>query len=350
MKTKLAVLTRYNEMGASSRLRYYLFRHAFEQAGFIPQFYPFFRSPYLKRLYSDGTKSYFMATTALMRRFALLPILPKRLLIEYELLPDIPAKLELKLLQNKSYVLNFDDNVWEKYSGRQHLENKYSALVKNANGIIVASDYLLERIAPMNPNTIKIPTVVDLNAYRATATEKFHRFTVAWIGTPITYCYLEANASSLQAMSQSVDFELLVIAKRSLETKAIPGVNMRFVDWSPETEAQLLQQCHVGIMPLVADSISIGKAAYKLIQYQAAGLPAIASPIGENKIVVKPGITGFLAESPEEWTKALKLLAENPTLRQQMQENALKTAQEYSLQKYSSITTDFLHAALDDTP
>jgi len=42
-----------------------------------------------------------------------------------------------------------------------------------------------------------------------------------------------------------------------------------------------------------------------LIQYSVAGLPVIASPIGENTKVVDNGETGFLAESPKEWLEAL---------------------------------------------
>ena len=54
---KLGICTRYTELGASSRLRYYLYRTALEQAGFDLEFHPFFDDEYLKRLYSGKGKS-----------------------------------------------------------------------------------------------------------------------------------------------------------------------------------------------------------------------------------------------------------------------------------------------------
>lgn len=83
--------------------------------------------------------------------------------------------------------------------------------------MIAANDFLLERVAALNPNAIKIPTVVDLGAYDPAGVKKFPRFTVGWIGTPVTYSYLEQAAGALRTMSRAADFELLVIARRDLE-------------------------------------------------------------------------------------------------------------------------------------
>lgn len=350
MSTPLGILTRYDEMGASSRLRYYLFRNALRDGGFRPDCHPFFRAAYLRRLYAGLGKSRLLAAEALLRRLILLPRLPERLLIEYELFPALPASFELKFLRRRRYVLNFDDNVWEKYASVPRLAGKYDELIRRADGVIVANDFLLERVAALNSNAIKIPTVVDLDAYKPAGAEKFPRFTVGWIGTPVTYSYLEQSADALRAMSRAVDFELLVIARRDLESRAIPGVSMRFADWSAATEAGLLLQCHAGIMPLTDDPFSRGKSAYKLIQYQAAGLPAIASSVGENIRVVRHGVTGFLADTPAEWAEALKLLASDSGLRTAMGAAAHHAAYDYSLQKYGPVEAAFLRSALNVQP
>ena len=97
MKLPLAVCTRYDELGASSRLRYYAYRAALEEGGFAVRMLPFFGRAYLKRLYGGGGKSRWLAAAALLRRLAALPGLPERLLIEYELLPSLPAGVEQAL-------------------------------------------------------------------------------------------------------------------------------------------------------------------------------------------------------------------------------------------------------------
>ncbi len=346
MKRKLGICTRYTRQGASSRLRYHLYASALEEAGFEAEFHPFFTERYLQNLYSGGGKSRLLAAAALAKRLALAPLLPERLLIEYELLPELPYSVESLLLGHRRYVLNFDDNVWEKYTERPRLAEKFDELCRHAAGVIAANDFLLERIRPLNAVTIKIPTVVDLEEYPPAA-EKFPRFTVAWIGTPVTYAYLEQQADALRAMAQAAEFELLVIAGKQLESRAIPGVPMRFADWSAETEAELLGRSHVGIMPLPEeDPFARGKSAFKLIQYRAAGIPAIASPVGENRTMIVPGETGFLARTPAEWAAALRTLHDDEAERLRMGRRARELAAECSLRKYAPILTGFLEKTL----
>lgn len=121
---------------------------------------------------------------------------------------------------------------------------------------------------------------------------------------------------------------------------------MRFEEWSPENEAALLSRCHAGIMPLPADdAFAAGKSAFKLIQYLAAGLPAIASPVGENRRVLRAGETGFFASAPGEWAEALRLLADD-AVRIRLSANARVLARDYSIQKYGPIYAEFLREAL----
>lgn len=342
---QLDVCTRYDELGASSRCRYYLYADVLRKAGFDVRFHPFFRANYLKRLYANGTRSRLHAGMALLRRLAELPGYGRALYVEYELLPELPWEFETRFLKNRRYVLNFDDNVWEKYRNRPRLEKKYDQLVRHAAGVIVANDFLSEQLLLLQPNLVKIPTVVDLNSYPEHM-EKFSRFTIGWIGTPVTYRYLELHAPVLRKMAEKTQFELLVIARRDLASRALPGVPMRFIDWSPETEARDLCRCHIGIMPLADDPFSRGKSAYKLIQYQAAGLPAIATPVGENRRVVRNNETGFLAATPHEWCQALEQLKNDTELRLRMSRAARAGAGAYSLQRYAPVMIDFLKRAL----
>ena len=50
----------------------------------------------------------------------------------------------------------------------------------------------------------------------------------------------------------------------------------------------------------------------------AAGLPVVANPVGMQAELVRHGENGFLADSPEEWVEAIRLIAANPRLRVQM--------------------------------
>jgi len=50
----------------------------------------------------------------------------------------------------------------------------------------------------------------------------------------------------------------------------------------------------------------------------ACGLPVVASPVGMNRAVVRDGVNGFLADTPEQWRAALLTLRRDPALRARM--------------------------------
>jgi glycosyltransferase involved in cell wall biosynthesis len=71
-----------------------------------------------------------------------------------------------------------------------------------------------------------------------------------------------------------------------------------------------------------------GKCAFKIIQYMAAGIPVVASPVGGNLDVVREGENGFLADSAEDWMRALAALLDDPRLRRTMGEAGRRTVRE----------------------
>jgi len=137
--------------------------------------------------------------------------------------------------------------------------------------------------------------------------------------------------------------ELLAVASGAL--KPLPGVDMRCLDWTPETETEILCRSHVGIMPLPDTGFTRGKSAFKIIQYMTAGLPVAASPVGENRLIVKPGETGFLPETPDEWCGALRQLAETPELYCRMSEASKQESAGYSLRHWAPVLNRFLQEA-----
>lgn len=303
---------RYGRLGASSRLRHWEWRERLAARGWTCPIQNFFPDDYLRKLYAGGGKSKTALLSGWAARRSWLGRAPELLVVEYELFPLLPWRVEAHWWRRRRIVVDFDDNVWEKYARIPVLRHKFDRIVRQARTVLVANDFLLERALRLNPNVVKLPTPIDPAWYPETPPEKFPRFTLAWIGTPVTYPYLEAHGEALREMLRLVDGELLVIASRALENRPIPGVRMRCVDWRPGEAETLLARSHVGIMPLPDDAFSRGKSAYKLIQYLGAGLPSIASPVGENRRVIAEGVTGFTASTPAEWREALRRITASP--------------------------------------
>jgi len=68
------------------------------------------------------------------------------------------------------------------------------------------------------------------------------------------------------------------------------------------------------------------KGGYKLLQYMSAGIPCVASPVGINQSIVKPGENGFLASSEEEWYLTLEKLITDRELRIRLGSNGRRDA------------------------
>ena len=94
----------------------------------------------------------------------------------------------------------------------------------------------------------------------------------------------------------------------------LDGVVVENVPWSLDSKAERVADLDIGIMPLADSPWSRGKCSYKLLQYMAAGLPAVASPVGMNVEVVEDGRSGLFATETRGWVGALERLMDDPAL------------------------------------
>jgi glycosyltransferase involved in cell wall biosynthesis len=115
----------------------------------------------------------------------------------------------------------------------------------------------------------------------------------------------------------------------------LPGVRVVDVPWTREGEAAAVASFDAGIMPLALDEPwSRGKCAYKLLQYMAAGVPAVGSDVGMNSDLIQSGRNGLLARTPHDWAEALASLAGDFSLRARLGGAGRETAQDYG---YSAV-------------
>lgn len=345
----LSFFTKYPTQGATSRYRSFIFAWRLSEMNYNIEIQSFMDTSYLADMFSKKSKNKIHIFLSYCERFFAVLRSSDNLIIERELFPYLPYMFEKWFLKGKKYILDYDDNVWEDHRGKKLLEGKYDHLVKNASGIIVGNQYLEEYIKPLNNNVIKIPTVINLDHYAADSSiKKFDRFSLVWIGSSVTYRYIEAFAPTFQELAKNLDFDLIIIASEALKERVLPGVSMKFYDWSSETEVTLLKQSHVGIMPLNNDLFSQGKSGFKLIQYQAAGLPLVASPVGENNIIVEEGANGFLPQTQSEWVAAITQLYNNSSLYFEYSQYALHNAYNFSIQKYFPIYKQFINKTFNN--
>lgn len=223
----------------------------------------------------------------------------------------------------KKIIYDFDDAIWiPNTSSANHFINRLRAtwkvkyICKWAYKVTVGNDYLQDYAKTFNQNSIKIPTCVNLeNGFDKIKYHKEENLSVGWTGSHSTLKYLNELIPVIEELQQDLDFTFLVIAD---ENPLLPVKNFRFIPWNASSEQEDILKLDIGVMPLVEDAWSEGKCGFKLIQYYASGIPAVASPVGVNKKIIEDTVNGFLCTSKLDWESSLKKLLTDRSLREQM--------------------------------
>jgi glycosyltransferase involved in cell wall biosynthesis len=330
---KVLLLTRYERLGASSRVRFLQFLPQLEQAGFTIEVQPLLDNAYVRALYGGPPVGRWSIVRAYLRRLGAL-LASRRydvVWLEKEALPYVPALVETTLLAGVPYVVDLDDAWFHRYEAhasplvRALLGAKIDAVMRRAAIVVAGNDYLGERARKAGARRIEIvPTAIDLARYPDPPAEATAQRApvVGWIGIPLNAHYLALVEPALRLAARDASINLHVVgAPIPPELAGIPAESLA---WSEATEVERVGAFDIGIMPLADTPWERGKCAYKLLQVMAAGRPVIASPVGANRQVVRHGVNGFLAATTEEWTEALRALSD-PALRARMGEQARRT-------------------------
>lgn len=351
---KVLLLSRYDDLGASSRVRYLQYLTHFVNLGWTVEVNPFFSNDYLSALYSGKGRLRYVVL-AYMRR--LLSILEAGkfniLIIEKELFPFLPAWFERILSHLKiPYVVDYDDAQFHRYDThcyavvRTALGRKIDSVMRNASVVIVGNEYLAKRAYQAGAKRIEvIPTVVDTNRYLPSNSNSDNPPVVGWIGTPQTSKYLKDLLPVFDRLSSKIPVRFVAVGARDTDFFGTP---VAALNWSIDTEISSIQSFSIGIMPLPDNPWERGKCGYKLIQCMACAKPVIASPVGVNSEIVEPGINGYLARDLEEWHDHLYTLLTNIDARYLMGLNGRqKVILSYSIQSQASRFSDTIESIVN---
>ena len=99
-----------------------------------------------------------------------------------------------------------------------------------------------------------------------------------------------------------------------------------------------LAAAHIGVMPLTDDAWARGKCAFKLLQYMAAALPCVASPVGANTEAVHRRRQRLsCAAPPKSGSGSLESLIRSPELRARFGAGGRKHVESrYALRTYQA--------------
>jgi glycosyltransferase involved in cell wall biosynthesis len=343
---KLLFITQYDERGASSRCRVY---------------------QYLPHLAKRGIEGEVMSrlpgAAALGRRAGAVDgvFLQKRV-------PSLARLLALR--RARRLWFDFDDAIWLRRGDDGKVRPaslgkrlRLAAILKLADGVVAGNEYLAAYARRWNPRVTVLPTPIDVEYYGVGSRQSAvgskggigsgegsrervpehpgpeppttdcrlpTGLTLGWVGHPDNLCYLRRLEPALAALARRAPgLRLRVICSEPFVSETIPVEN---VPWSLEEEVANLRVLDVGLMPLEDDPWTRGKCGYKALQYMAAGVPVVCSPVGMNADIVREGENGLLAADLADWERQVARLVESRELRERLGEAGRHSVeQNYSL-------------------
>lgn len=328
----------------SQRFRFEQYLPILESKGFHFKLVPFFNSQTWQILYKKGKviNKAIAILSAYIKRILLLFTLNKYefIFIHREATPAGPPFFEwtAKFIWKKNIIYDFDDAIWledPNEAGSFKSKLKWKKKVKQicfwSYKVSCGNQYLADYAMQFNSEVVVNPTTLDTVNLHKIPTQSYkpqisNKVTIGWTGTHSTLQYLETVVPAIEALETKYDFTFLVISN---EQPTFQLRSLEFVQWNKSTEIQDLNRIDIGIMPLTDDIWSKGKCGFKALQYMALAKPVIASPVGVNEIIVEDNVSGFHAETTEEWISTLAQLLNDEILRIEMGLKGLQKVEKY---------------------
>ena len=282
-----------------------------------------------RRLYNGRGKvlKLFYLVTVLVTRIAQLRHVPGADVVFFRgpVFPYGPTVFErLIRLLNRRMVFDIDDAVWERpaYVTSPFVKvQDFDWIWKMARWCghgIVGNAYLQDRLAEHGCKTTIIPTCIDMGIHTAKAYPyrgADQPVVLGWTGLSDNLGYMGIVEDALRRLARKHNIALMVASNADYQLADVRVINRR---WTLEEEAGYLQEPDIGLMPLTGSGRALGKCSFKALEFMAVGTPCVVSPVGMNADIIEDGVTGFLAESPEEWYAKLDRLITNAQLRETM--------------------------------
>jgi glycosyltransferase involved in cell wall biosynthesis len=333
----------------SQRFRVELFLPVLEKTGITYHIQTFLDEKTWDVLYKKGSalqKGWGVIKGYARRLKAVLVEVPRYdyVFIHREAAPLGPPLFEwiIAKLWRKKIIYDFDDAIWIPNTSRENkLVGWFKAFWKIkyicswAHKVVGGNDYLCTYARQYNNNVVLIPTCVDVERRHNRVKDQHTTDTVVigWTGSHSTMTFLEPLVPVLGELVQQHRIEVVIISNKE---PSFSFHGLRYLPWSEATEIEDLLQLHIGIMPLEADPWCEGKCGFKLVQYLALGIPAVASPVGVNQSIVEEDVNGYLCSTSEDWKEALQSLIGDARKRMAMgAAGHRKIVEHYSIQAHA---------------
>lgn len=301
----------------------------------------------LNRDYSRDIVARFYGINSTGHSFVFLRMLARRLFslllaIKYDViyLQKNPVKILspyyeffLKYILNKKVIFDFDDNLWSELNHGGSAKT-IDSIIRIADAIVVGNQYLANRAMKNSSNVYIVNTVIEtrnLSSRDWVSVKPLAPVGICWIGSKAGNDYLLSLEDILLKIKNKFGKNINIYICSDEHPPFKDFKAYCFEKWSKSNERKVLEESHIGLMPLIDSDFARGKCGFKIIQYGAYAVVPIASDLEINKEIIDHGVNGYLVRKDEEWFSCLENLISNKELRSELSQNINSSVRE----KYS---------------
>lgn len=201
--------------------------------------------------------------------------------------------------------------------------NHYKGVLAASDLVIVSTSYIKERISPwVRCPIIVLKNTIDVARFTPVEHTEAERPMLGWVGsTSHRSGDLETLRGIIKPLVESGEFRLQHSGhhETSVGVHELFGLSEDAVFRVPLCEPQYYPSSltmDIGIAPLRDTPFNHAKSDIKALEYSAAGIPWVASPMTSYKELVEEWGIGRLAKNGQQWSKHLRAL-KDPDLRAQ---------------------------------
>lgn len=245
---------------------------------------------------------------------------------------------ELALLRAKSGRLyfDFDDALWAAHPNQgacggaedQAELDRLLRVCSGVDGVVAGNTFLADKVREAAPKVDILPTPLNTDVYTPGDASGGGKPVVGWMGTSCNLFFLPPLMEALVPLAMEMRLSVVSDGEYTIPE----GFDGTVEKWSSECEVEQLRAMDIGLMPLTDDEYTRGKCGFKLLQYMACGAVPVASDVGFNREIVTHGRDGFLAQTPEDFSKYVGMLLRDADMLRDMADKARRTvAERFSL-------------------
>jgi glycosyltransferase involved in cell wall biosynthesis len=229
-------------------------------------------------------------------------------------------------------IFDYDDAIMHSATKPESRLTDHFRLFKRTAGMmdvmIAGNEYLAGYARRYCKKVHILPTGLDTSAYQVHGVRNDpNEIRLVWIGSESTLKYLAELRPVLEQIGKThKNVVLRIIADKFFD---LEHMSVQKNLWSIDKQVFDLVECDIGLSPLPDNRFTRGKCGFKILQYFAAGLPVIASPVGVNEKFIKESNAGLLALTFSEWKDAIEKMVKGIAVYRQLGQNGEEYVKAY---------------------